>query len=83
MKNLFLGVCMLAGTAMFATNSVETKTIATEDFACTISTSTTISDSNGDSHQVTVTNTGRTCFDAWSKNQDEIKEFKDGIEPAN
>lgn len=84
MKNVFFTLAfMLVGTFTFASSNIEVNENVESIDSCTITTTTTVDDANGDSHEVAVTNTGRTCFDAWSANQDEIKEFKEGIEPAN
>lgn len=71
---------MLIGTFAFASSSIEVNENSLD--ACTITTTETVDDANGSSHEVSVTNTGRTCYEAWKANQNELKEFKEGIEPA-
>lgn len=83
MKNVFFALAfMLIGSSSFASVNIEEHFETTDLIACSISTTRTIDAANGDTHEVTVTNSGRTCFDAWSKNQDELDQFEAGIEPA-
>ena len=83
MKNVFFTLAfMLIGTFAFASSNIEVNENVESFVACTIKTTRTVDDANGDSHEVSVENTGRTCFDAWKANQEELEEFERGIEPA-
>ena len=83
MKNVFFALAfMLIGSLTFASSNIEVKENLDLLDVCTVTTTTTIVDGYGETNQISVTNTANTCFEAWSANQDEIKEMKKGLEGA-
>ncbi|WP_299433841.1 hypothetical protein [uncultured Aquimarina sp.] len=80
-KSILFTALMLVGTLSFAGNSLPSSESSLDFDECTVSTTETV-EAGDQSHTITVTNTASTCFGAWSANQDEIKQFKEGVQPA-
>lgn len=81
MKNVFFALSFIV-ISSFGFAEISTNTKMDSFDVCTVTTTATIVDGYGETNQVSVTNTANTCFEAWSANQDEIKEMKEGLKGA-
>ena len=83
MENVFFALAFTLITSFgFASSNIEIKENLDMLYVCTITTTTTVNTGDGNSYEVSVTNTANTCFEAWSANQSEIEEFTQGVTPA-